>query len=164
MKALASLLFVALIHFNSSAQTNPHAIGLRGGLGNFGTLGEISYQRGISQSNRLELDLGWTRHGSHGHSHIYLAGIYQWVWNLSDGLNWYAGAGAILGLYSDHTDSNNDGFTISAAGQIGLEYDFNTHGVPLLLSVDMRPTWRFIGYSGHGNTGYGGAFAIRYTF
>ena len=53
--------------------------------------GEISYQRGLSKNNRLELDLGW-RDGK-DYNAFKLTGIYQWVWNIEGGFNWYACVG-----------------------------------------------------------------------
>lgn len=152
------------ISVSASAQVNPHAIGLRGGLGNFGRGGEVSYQHGFGELNRLELDLGWRGNRSFGYdyTHAAFSGIYHWVWNIEEGLNWYIGPGAQLGLYSDKYNSNLDGFTLSVGGQIGLEYDFNTLDVPLLLSLDTRPMWGFIG--GTSGFGYGAAFSLRYTF
>ena len=87
------LLSIALIGFSfiSNAQDiSKNAIGLRfGDSDGFGT--EISYQRGLSDSNRLEFDLGW-RSGSN-YDGFKLAGLYQWVWKIDGGFNWYAGVG-----------------------------------------------------------------------
>ena len=157
--------FLAVLAFGiaGNAQVNPHAIGIRGGGGNFGIGGELSYQHGFGDANRLEADLGWRgNNGNNGYSHIALTGIYHWVWNLTGGLNWYVGPGAQLGLYSHKHDTSNDGITLGLGGQIGLEYDFNDLGAPLLLGLDTRPMWGFIG--GTSGFGYGGAFSLRYTF
>ena len=148
----------------ASSQVNPHAIGIRGGLGNNGYGGEISYQHGFGSSNRLELDLGWrgNRGNGNNYQHMAIYGIYHWVWNITDGLNWYVGPGARLGFYQDKNSSNDDGVTLGLGGQIGIEYDFNELGAPLLIGIDTRPMWGFIG--GNSGFGYGGAFSIRYTF
>lgn len=157
----------------TTSQVNPHAIGIRGG-GNFGGGygGEITYQHGLGESNRLELDLGWRdqryksgKYYNGGYSHLSVSGIYHWVFNLTGGLNWYIGPGAQVGFYNDYYDNDfddNSGISIAVGGQVGLEYDFNEHGVPLLLSLDARPMWDFIGY--YGGFGGGGAFSLRYTF
>ncbi|MGI6320379.1 MAG: hypothetical protein ACOXZK_05360 [Bacteroidales bacterium] len=142
--------------FTAQAQVNPHAIGLRFGGGTaFG--GELSYQMGMGSSNRLELDLGWS--GGKDYSYLNLAAIYHWNWNITEGLNWYVGPGANVGLYSHKYDDN--GLMIGVGGQIGLEYDFNSHSVPLLLSLDTRPMF-------HLNRGnglwWGAALGLRYTF
>ena len=147
-----------------NARVNPHAIGLRGGLGNFGRGGEISYQHGFGSANRLEVDLGWRGNNGNGngYSHVALSAIYHWVWNLEGGLNWFVGPGAQLGLYSHKYDSSKDGLTLGLGGQIGIEYDFNDLGAPIQLGLDARPMWGFIG--GTSGFGYGGALSVRYTF
>lgn len=119
---------------------------------------EISYQHGIGSSNRIELDLGFG--GNKNHNRMFLAGIYHWNWNITKGLNWYAGPGAAVGIHS--YDNSNGYINIGLGGQIGIEYDFNTTNTPILLSIDSRPMWDFIGdYSGFG---WGTALGVRYTW
>lgn len=142
----------------AQAQINPHAIGLR--LGGNGVVNgaEISYQHGLGDSNRLEFDLGFGANRSQ--SRLFLAGIYHWDWNITEGLNWYIGPGASLGFY---TYDDFDGYVnIALGGQIGLEYDFNQHDVPILLSLDARPMWDFIG--DNAGLGWGAALGVRYTW
>lgn len=162
---LVGVSMLTLFAFNGTSQVNPHAIGLRGGTGYHGHAGEISYQHGFGSSNRLELDLGWRNYHKNNddYSNSYLAGIYHWVWNITDGFNWYAGVGGIVGLHNHRHHDEYDGVTLDLAGQIGIEYDFNMHGAPILIGLDARPTWRFIGY-GNNHYGWGTAFSIRYTF
>lgn len=152
----------------SISQVNPNAIGIRGGGGFGGNGVEISYQKGFGSANRLELDFGYrSRRYVSGpgknwyYNHLSVSGIYHWVWNLTEGLNWYIGPSAQLGFYDDYYDQNS-GLGIAIGGQIGIEYDFNQHGVPILLSLDGRPMWDLLGYY----TGFGGgaAFSVRYTF
>ena len=163
-KRIVAILIGISVSVSASAQVNPHAIGLRGGYGNYGGGGEVTYQHGFGSSNRLELDLGWRgNNGINGFRHTALSGIYHWVWNLDGGLNWYIGPGAQLGFYdSKFNNSNDDGMTLDIGGQIGLEFDFNELGAPILLSLDSRPMWGFIG--GTSGFGYGAAFSLRYTF
>ena len=136
------LLFIAILGFTfaSNAQDiSKNALGLRLGDSNgFGA--EISYQHGLGDNNRLELDLGW-RDGKN-YDGFKLAGLYQWVWNIDNGFNWYAGLGGGVGSYSFNDSGNinngndyNDTF-VFAAGDIGIEYNFN---IPLLISLDFRP-------------------------
>lgn len=144
-----------------SASNQPNAIGVRAGGGNMGNGAELSYQKAMSSINRLELDLGWA--GGDHFSWLAIAGIYQWCWNIQGGFNWYAGPGAQVGLYSyDNSNNNNDdGLTLGVGGQIGIEYDFNVSGVPLLISLDIRPMMGFLNHDGFGHeTGLG----LRYTF
>jgi len=161
---MKSILLVASLFIGSLtfSQVNPHAIGARLGGSHFGHYGgELSYQHGFGDANRLELGVGWRNHKDW--SRLGVAIVYHWVWNLTDGLNWYVGPGGTVSLYNGK-DNNSDGFGVSLGGQIGLEYDFNTADVPLLLSLDARPMWNFIGSNGYGGFGYGAALGIRYTF
>ncbi len=157
------LLSICLIGFgfNSQAQNiSEHALGLRLGDSNgFGT--EISYQNALGENNRLELDLGWT---SRNHYDAFkLVGLYQWVWNIEQGFNWYAGVGAGLGSrsFNDNYDNNNDNSDIFVlvAGDIGIEYNFD---FPLLLSLDFRPE---LGLDDYGDdVNFDIALGIRYQF
>ena len=158
-KVILLTAIVAGIGFSAMSQVNPHAIGIRGGSGNYGSGAEISYQHGLGDANRLELDLGLRNNTNH--QHFILSGIYHWVWNLTDGLNWYAGLGGQLGMFQHKFAGNEDGLTLAVGGQLGIEFDFNDLGAPILISLDTRPMWGFLS---NGGAGYGGAFGIRYTF
>ncbi len=164
MKRYLFALILSLSFAGSYAQVHSHALGIRGGAGNYGSGGELSYQHALGGENRLELDLGWRRYNRNNdrYSHLGITGIYQWVWNIEDGFNWYAGLGGQLGLYSDKYNSENDGATLSVGGQLGIEYDFNQLGAPIQMSFDIRPMWGF--FSGYSGIGYGAAFSIRYTW
>jgi hypothetical protein len=46
---------------------------------------------------------------------IKLTGLYQWVWNIDGGFNWYAGVGGGVGSYSyDNNNTYNDTFVFAA--------------------------------------------------
>lgn len=154
---LGMLLFGVI--FNSVGQVKPRAIGIRGGVGSYGNGAELSYQHGLGDENRLELDLGFRRRSNH--QHFLVTGVYHWVWSLSDEVNWYAGVGGQLGLYQHEYFSDDDGATLAIGGQLGIEFDFTDLGAPLLLSFDTRPMWGLIGAAGNG---YGAALGIRYLF
>ena len=166
------ILVVICSSFAGHSQLNPHALGVRGLLGNYGYGGEISYQHGLGDMNRLEVDLGWRsnryRWKHKGNDNYYvnrvgLSGIYHWVWNLDGGLNWFAGVGGQLGFYSLRDDDYyGSGVTLALGGQVGIEYDFNSIGAPLQLALDARPMWEFIG--DRNTIGYGAALSLRYTF
>ena len=158
------LLIIACFGFTallSAQDISPNALGLRLGDSNgFGT--EISYQRALSDNNRLEFDLGW-RSGNN-YDGFKLAGLYQWVWNLDGNFNWYAGAGAGVGSrdfdpdYPGYDDDYSNLFVV-IAGDIGIEYDFD---FPLLLSLDFRPE---IGLDDYGDDlDLDIALGIRYQF
>lgn len=150
-KLLLVLIAVIGISFAANAQNN--AIGVR-----LGTDAEVSLQLGMGNNNRLELDLGvnglmtWKEY-----RFFSLTGIYQWHWNIVEGLGWYVGPGAQVSYFQ--TTAGNNYFNVSVGGQIGLDYKFN---IPLQLSLDARPMWNFLGnYAGFG---WGACFGIRYCF
>ena len=152
--------FLTLSFFTANAQEiSDNAIGLRLGDGDgFGA--EISYQRRLSDNNRLELDLG-LRSGN-GYDGFKLAGLYQWVWQLDGRFNWYAGVGGGLGSYSfDNPLSNGDDNEtfIFAAGDVGIEYNFD---IPLMLSLDVRPEFGFGDF--RDDLDFDIALGIRYQF
>jgi hypothetical protein len=132
---LSILASTGLIIAMNAQNISDNAIGLRlGDSDGFGA--EVSYQKSLGDINRLELDLGWR--DSNSTSGFKLAGIYQWVWVLDGGFNWYAGVGGGVGSYSIDLPSNKDETDtfLFAAGNIGIEYDFD---IPLLISLDFRP-------------------------
>jgi len=141
MKKIFFTLAIALgVSLTTQAQEiADNAIGLRFGDGDgFGT--EISYQRALGGNNRLELDLG-IESGDRFDA-FKITGVYQWLWNIDGGFNWYAGVGGGLGSidFDDDfpgRDRNDDSeIFILAAGQVGIEYNFD---IPLIISLDLRP-------------------------
>ncbi len=153
---LLAIAFIGFTTLSNAQDISPNAIGLRlGDSDGFGA--EVSYQRGLDDNNRLEFDLGW-RSGN-GYDGFKLAGLYQWVWNIDGGFNWYAGAGGGVGSYSfDNNDFDDETF-IFAAGDIGIEYNFD---IPLLLSLDFRPELGFGDF--RDDVDFDIALGIRYQF
>jgi hypothetical protein len=138
-----------------------NALGLRlGSNDGFGT--EISYQVKLSSKNRLELDLGWRNRENE--DNIKIAGIYQWVWNLEGGLNWYAGLGAGAGnwSYNNNKGIDDNGTFAFVAGDLGIEYNFD---FPLQVSLDIRPEV-YLNSGSYANDNYGTdvALGVRYKF
>lgn len=161
-KAILLMTFSILTFFGAHAQVNPGAIGARLGGDNFGRGAELSYQHGFGESNRVEIDLGASlrNDGVYKYSLLGASILYHWVWNITDGFNWYIGPGGQIGYYNDNF-SANDGITLAVGGQVGIEYDFSTSfGAPVLLSLDTRPMWGF--NTGNNGFGYGAALGIRY--
>ena len=165
MKKLILSAFM-LIGIACSAQyISKNALGLRLGS-NDGLGGEISFQRKLSSENRLELDLGWRNRSDYYNTGyddntIKFTGLYQWVWEIDNGFNWYAGVGGGLGSWSTKNDTS--GSFVYIAGDIGIEYDFDE--VPIMLSLDFRPEFGFGGNKYYRNN-YGSdiALGIRYRF
>ncbi|SFU71269.1 hypothetical protein SAMN05216480_11567 [Pustulibacterium marinum] len=167
MKKIFLLTLIALGSFATmnAQEISKNALGLRLG-DNDGFGGEISYQRGLGDNNRLELDLGW-RNSNHIDA-IKLAALYQWVWNIDGGFNWYVGAGGGLGSWSrdndyyDDNDYDDSAAFAFVAGDIGIEYNFD---IPLILSLDFRPELYFNSDDWRDNNlGPDLALGIRYQF
>lgn len=159
-KVILAIVFFSVALLSVKAQDiADNAIGLRLG-DNDGLGGEISYQTRLSETNRLEIDLGF-RDRSNENDAFKLTGIYQWVWNIDGGFNWYAGFGAGVGSWSNNNDSSNDddGLFLNADGNVGIEYDFK---IPLLLSLDFRPEIGVLG--NYSDTDLDLALSIRYQF
>ena len=149
---MKKLILMAIFALGATVATNAqtiseNALGLRLGGGN-GYGAEVSYQRGLGDNNRLELDLGWRNDNSRYNS-VKLAALYQWVWNIEGGFNWYVGAGGGVGnisakddrYYNDKKYRYYDETFLFLAGNIGIEYNFD---IPLLISLDFRPEIGFI--------------------
>ncbi len=161
-KLLLSAFLLFGLAFSTQAQEfSKNALGLRLGSGNgFGT--EISYQRGLSSNNRLEIDLGW-RSDNDDVDSFKVVGLYQWVWNIENGFNWYAGAGGGIGSWNyDQNDNSDSGMILLVAGDIGIEYNFD---IPLQVALDFRPEFYLnSGDYRDDNLGSDIALSIRYRF
>jgi len=160
-KILSAFLLIGLVFSANAQEISKNALGLRIG-DNDGFGGEISYQRGLSSNNRLEFDLGWRN--SKDVDAFKIVGLYQWVWNIDGGFNWYAGVGAGVGSWSyNKNDFKDSGSFVLAAGDIGIEYLFD---FPLQLSLDFRPEMYFGGDYADSRDGFGPdiALGIRYRF
>ncbi|WP_438966665.1 hypothetical protein [Flavobacterium sp.] len=158
---LITALTFGFVWTSNAQDISKNALGLRLGS-NDGFGGEISYQRGLGDNNRLELDLGFRN--SNNVDAFKIVGLYQWVWNIEGGLNWYAGVGGGVGSWS-YNDNNikNDGSFFLAAGDIGIEYNFQE--APIQLALDYRPEFYF-NSDDYRNDNYGSdiALSIRYRF
>ncbi len=160
MKKYMLAVIAVVFSMGAMAQTHDHAIGARFGGGNaFGA--EFTYQMGLSNVNRLELDLGLTAHSNY--SGFSLAGAYHWLFNIEGGFNWYVGPAASIGSWSyksSYDTTKDDGFYLGLGAQGGVEYNFDE--IPLQLSVDSRPQIP-IG-AAYNDFYFGVAFSARYTF
>lgn len=163
-KIILSAIMLMGLAFSAQAQDiSKNALGLRLG-DNDGFGGEISYQRGLSDNNRLELDFGWKNNSDV--DAIKLVGLYQWVWNIEGGFNWYAGVGGGLSAWDNNYYNNGnaydeDGIYIFAAGDIGIEYNFKE--IPIQLSLDARPEIGFNTYNDD-DFSFDLGLGIRYRF
>lgn len=155
-KLILSFCFLCAFIFTVNAQrVSENALGLRFGDNN-GTGVEASFQRGLNDNNRLEIDLGLR--GNSVYSSYKLTGLYQWIWKIDGNFNWYAGVGGGVGSWNIKNSDASSTF-IFASGDIGIEYNFD---FPLLISLDFRPE---IGFS-DAYDGYFSDFGLsaRYQF
>lgn len=161
LKGISVLLFMATCSISAQEIAN-HALGLRlGDSDGFGA--EISYQKSLNNANRLEFDLGWR--DSRNFNAFKVAGLYQWVQTIENNFNWYYGVGGGLGSVDFPGLPNSDdygGLFVFAAGDIGIEYNFD---IPLILSLDFRPELGIVGYNGFSdNFDFDIGLGIRYQF
>lgn len=161
---LTVFMFLTATFALSAQQVSDHALGLRlGDSDGFGA--EISYQKSVGRSNRVEIDLGWR--DSRNYDAFKLTGTYQWVEPLDGNFNWYYGVGGGLGSvdfnrWPDGFDEPDGGLFIFGAGVLGIEYNFN---IPLLISLDFRPEIGLIGYDDFSdNFDFDIALGLRYQF
>ncbi len=163
---LTAVMLLGLAFTAQAQEIRKNALGLRIG-DNDGFGGEISYQRALGDNNRLELDLGWR--DSRNYDAMKLVGLYQWVWNIDGGFNWYAGVGAGVGSWKYNRDlppgwddDDESGTFLLVAGDIGIEYVFD---IPLQISLDLRPELYFADdRSDFDSFGPDIALGIRFTF
>lgn len=149
---LAATFFSTLLF---SQEIADKTIGLR--LGDDDGLGaEISFQKSMASNNRIELGLAWRN--ANKYNAYKLTGTYQWLFELDQNFNWYAGAGGGFGSWKLKDDNEgDDGFFLFASGVVGIEYAFD---FPLLLSLDVRPELGFAKFND--DLGLDFALGVRY--
>ena len=143
------------------AQVNsPNALGMRFGEKD-GFRMELTYQARVTDMNRVEANIGYRENPQYN---VYkLTGLYQWVWFIDEGFNWYAGVGTSLGQYNLKQKRENygdDEFYLNGDVNIGLEYIFKG---PWMLSLDLRPEFNVVGSFGD-STDFDFGLAFRYLF
>lgn len=156
MKKSILVLVVALfIVFESKAQDYNTGIGLRGGFAS-----GLTVKHFLSQTKAIEgiFDSRW-----HGVNITGLYEIHAQAFN-TDRLNWYYGVGGHIGFWNGkyYRDVRNDAdyTVVGIDGILGIEYNFKE--IPVNLSLDWKPAFDLVGYSGF--WGDGGAISIRYIF
>ena len=165
-KALVIFGIIITIATTSLAQ---RAIGLRFGTQLAQSLGaELSYQQPLN-NNRLEIDFGAAGGFSIGSDDynsfsLSLTAAYQWKFNIVNGFNWYVGPAASGGLYFVHYDKTFEGPTLGLGGQLGIEYDFSSKGVPLQVSLDTRPMFNLLSPQEARGYNVSACLSLRYTF
>lgn len=163
---MKKLTIIGLMLFGFSLTSNAqeiakNALGVRLGS-NDGFGFEISYQRGLSDNNRLELDLGLRN--TDNDDAFKIIGLYQWVWQIENRFNWYVGVGGGAGSWDNNNKNHQeyeDGAFFVLAGDIGIEYNFD---IPLLISLDFRPEIYFGNNYRNDNYGSDIGLSLRYQF
>ena len=151
---LLSMTFFGTVNAQES-QSYKTALGVRGGLFNGVTvkhfIGPNAAVEGIFSSRWRGLNV---------------TGLYEIHKQAFDvpGLNWYYGGGGHIGFWNGNDvawfNDNNDYVVIGVDGILGLEYNFAE--IPFNISLDYKPAFNIIGYTGFWADG--GALSIRYTF
>lgn len=162
------LLILGIVMATATAGFAQKAIGLRFGTGlAYSTGAELSYQQPLN-NNRLEIDFGAAGLLDMGDVNDYsfslsLTAVYQWKFNIVNGFNWYVGPAASGGLFFVQYDKTFEGPTLGLGGQLGIEYDFSSKGIPLQLSLDTRTMFNFLNTSHLTGFHTGVCLGVRYT-
>jgi hypothetical protein len=144
MKYSFLVVFLLAFHWSLEGQIDPNTLGMRLSSSDEieSVAAEISYQKGLSNLNRVEMDLGWT---SGTLIDLFrFAAFYHWVYPLDQGFSWYLGPGMGIGFldYDLPLIKDEDEVFLILGGQVGLQYIFEK--IPLQLSMDLRPEF-FVG-------------------
>ncbi len=122
--------------------------------------GAVSVKHFISKAKAVE-GLGYISPDG-----FRVTGLYELQFPLGqvDGLQWFVGGGAHLGIWSDTWKTKypgrTNGMALGVDGILGIDYKIT--GAPLNISFDWQPSFNLIGYN-YFEGGWGG-LAIRYTF
>ena len=154
-KIIASLLFSLFLLSGSYAQDYNTGIGVRAGFAN-----GLTIKHFIGSNAALEGIIASRWRG------FEITGLYELHYNAfnTPRLNWYIGFGGHFGYWNgNYANWGNPGENYSVIGVdgiLGLEYNFIE--VPINISLDWKPAFNIIGYSGF--WGDGGALSVRYIF
>lgn len=183
------IILIALLLGAISTYAQPRSIG-----GSFGWSESITYQHSLSSNNFFELSLGYhcglniSNQYSFDSGNTYVDGYYDAItdaalraagtlrlsatyniifmspqWTSRGEWNLYAGPGATIGTGFNRYKA----FSAGVTGQAGIEYTF---WFPLLLSVDLKPTFGFmvsedrIKYDVEGLMGFIPTISAKYRF
>lgn len=127
------LLIAVLAVAGLAAYAQPRAVGVRL---NYGV--DVSYEHGFGKTEMLSVELGVPAFRG-----LEATVTYDWIdpfktpvpWEKRGEWHWYMGVGGSVAA-----PFKFNGFSIGAAGRIGIEYDF---WFPLQLSIDFRPVIGF---------------------
>ena len=171
---LSIALVLGCLTFANAQQSEKNALGLKFS-GNI-VCTSLSYQRFLSNGNRLEFNLGLDGRSVPWRSrsrpnYLTVSGLYQWVWNVPDaqGFRWFVGTGASFGNVQNF-DGSNPGLNMNVLANLGIEHNFN---FPLQLAFDYTAglgvgrdlsTYNFTFYSNTNHWEQGFRLAARWRF
>ncbi|MFA5435049.1 MAG: hypothetical protein WC372_03305 [Candidatus Neomarinimicrobiota bacterium] len=150
MKKVLVIALIAVLAF--SFAYSEMTVGLRGGVRSGASLRLPMGDKGNAVEALLTYRLG-----------IIVTGMYQWHKPLAigeiEGLSWYFGGGAHVGISWWWTNA----FALGIDGIAGVEYDFESLiNLPVKLSLDYKPAFDIIG--GWAGSFVDIAFTARYSF
>jgi len=144
---------------NSQANTEPYTSPYKKAIGIKLNPGAISY-RSFYTRNKAAEGIGFV--SLDGFQLTILNEKYTPFAN-AENLTWYIGYGGHFNLWSERYKLNNPakkaGVSVGVDGMLGLDYKLKN--TPLNLSVDIQPSFNFVGES-YFELGWGG-IGIRYT-
>ncbi len=162
------LLILGIVMATATAGFAQKAIGLRWGIQGVRAIGaELSYQQPLN-NNRLEIDFGASGIFEMGTDYnnsftMSIKAVYQWKFNIVNGFNWYIGPAASGGLFFVEFYKSFEGPMLGLGGQLGIEYDFSSKGVPLQVSLDTRPMYNLLSPKESRGFNVGVCLGVRYT-
>jgi hypothetical protein len=148
-KKITLIALLTVLSLSMFGQGYQQAIGVRLGV-NTG----VTYKKFLSQDHAIEF-IGNALFDD-GSTYLGVSGEYLWSWGIVDGLSWFVGPGASVGLWT----GDFSGFNIALNGMVGLEYKFSL--IPLAVGIDLNPHFYFL--NSVGISPFVGALSVRYTF
>jgi hypothetical protein len=112
----------------NAADISSNALGIRG-LFSSGAGVELNYQTTALLGPRVEIGASWDFDANYIGVGAYWHFLHS---NITSGLNWYVGAGPYVSIADNY-------FGVGGQVPVGIEFNFNSVGVPILLSLDARP-------------------------
>lgn len=160
---ISFLLFICSITVVKAQEIAKNAIGIR--VGSYDSfIGEVAYQKSLSNIDRLEFDLGY-KIGNEDIDSFKFTTLYQWVWQIDKHYYWFLGAGGGTGIWSNDAESDAfNGSFLFATGDIGIEYSFTD--APIVVAFDFRPEMYFSDYKERNQDNFrsNAGLSIKYRF
>ncbi len=128
----------------------------------------LTYQYHFSPKFRLSTELEYRGYklSTGGWKYGNVGIDIQRLWQMNNGVNFYVGLGANYGLAQNYYLGNKTFHqTLSFVPQLGVEYDFNRFGIPLILGTYTKVHYqRWLESPGYGRTTFNLGFNLKYSF